>query len=105
MTGEVDIGKVQRTLGLACVDYNGRKLPRDAEPINLTAGDLYDAAQSLKQLRAERDQERARAERAEAAVQKHHDTVWGEHGPVEHDADADLYEAVGIRLGDGGSDD
>jgi hypothetical protein len=31
--------------------------------------------------------------------------VWGEHGPVQHDADADLYEAVGVRLGNGGSHD
>jgi hypothetical protein len=63
---------------------------------------LHSAGFAINPVDDARDTEIARLR---AAVQHHHDTVWGEHGPVQHDADADLYEAVGVRLGNGGTND
>jgi hypothetical protein len=52
--------------------------------------DGKEAADALDALDAE-------IKRLREAVQKHHDDVWGESGPVGHDVDADLYEAAGVQ--------
>jgi hypothetical protein len=75
---------------------------RRAEQRPHAIGPLRVAARRAADALDARDTEIARLR---AAVQHHHDTVWGEHGPVQHDADADLYEAVGVRLGNGGTND